>query len=222
MASSAPNYHKKMEQSLATLPKEPLPVLFLHACCAPCSSHVLQLLSPYFSIRLFFYNPNITDETEYRYRLAELHRLVHEMPLPNPVEIIEGRYVPASFLSHAEGLETEPERGSRCRKCIAHRLEETFAAAVQNGADFVCTTLSISPHKDATFINEAGLALAQRFGIPWLPSDFKKGAGYLHSIALSTEYHLYRQDYCGCIYSKEAAALRKAQNNAYSSCSKPL
>ena len=207
------NYQVKMEQTIKTLPKDRVPVLFLHACCAPCSSYVLETLSRYFSIRLFFYNPNIMPEKEYEYRLSEVRRLVSELPLHNPVEVINGEYEPERFLSLAKGLEDEPERGERCRKCIAHRLEETVKAAAEAGADFVTTTLSISPHKDAPFINEAGAELASKYGAVWLYSDFKKKGGYFRSIELSKEYGLYRQDFCGCVYSRVQREREKADHS---------
>lgn len=212
------NYQVKMEQTIKTLPKDRVPVLFLHACCAPCSSYVLETLSRYFSIRLFFYNPNIMPEKEYEYRLSEVRRLISELPLNNPVEVISGEYEPERFLSLAKGLEEEPERGERCRKCIAHRLEETVKAAKEYGADFVTTTLSISPHKDAPFINEAGAELAAKYGAVWLYSDFKKKGGYFRSIELSKEYDLYRQDFCGCVYSK---VQREREKEGHSCENKP-
>ncbi|MBQ8687367.1 MAG: epoxyqueuosine reductase QueH [Ruminococcus sp.] len=205
------NYQIKMEQIIKRLPSDRTPLLFLHACCAPCSSYVLEALSRYFSIRLFFYNPNIFPEEEYQYRLSELRRLISELPLPNPVEVVDGTYEPQRFLALAKGLEQEPERGERCRRCIAHRLEETFRTAAKEGADFVTTTLSISPHKDAPFINETGEKLSEQYGVPWLFSDFKKKGGYLRSIALSETHHLYRQDFCGCVYSR---AERERQKQA--------
>lgn len=182
-----------------------MPVLFLHACCAPCSSYVLEYLSRYFAITLFFYNPNIAPEEEYLHRKAELKRLVQEMPLGHPVKIVDGDYFPERFYGLAKGLEREPERGFRCQRCIRHRLEETFRAAaeLENTPDFVCTTLTISPHKDAPFINETGRVLAEQYGVPWLFSDFKKKGGYQRSIVLSREYDLYRQNFCGCVYSKQ-------------------
>lgn len=212
------NYQVKMEQTIKTLPKDRVPVLFLHACCAPCSSYVLETLSRYFSIRLFFYNPNIMPEKEYEYRLSEVRRLISELPLNNPVEVISGEYEPECFLRLAKGLEEEPERGERCRKCIAHRLEETVKAAKEYGADFVTTTLSISPHKDAPFINEAGAELAAKYGAVWLYSDFKKKGGYFRSIELSKEYDLYRQDFCGCVYSK---VQREREKEGHSCENKP-
>ncbi|MGN0592733.1 MAG: epoxyqueuosine reductase QueH [Ruminococcus sp.] len=203
------NYQVKMEQILGHLPPDRVPMLFLHACCAPCSSYVLETLSRFFSIRLFFYNPNIMPEEEYRYRLSELRRLIAQMPLQHPVSVMDGTYAPERFLALAKGYEQEPERGERCRKCIAHRLEETFRTAAREGADYVTTTLSISPHKDALFINETGAELAEQYGVPWLYSDFKKKGGYLRSIALSQEYALYRQDFCGCVYSRAAREQQK-------------
>lgn len=208
------NYQVKMEQLLGTLPKERVPVLFLHACCAPCSSFVLQTLSRYFSIRLFFYNPNISPREEYIHRLRELRRLISEMPLQNDVCVIDGEYNSDEFFDLAKGLENEPERGERCRKCIAMRLEETVKKAALEGADFVTTTLSISPHKDAAFINEKGAVLCEEYGVPWLYSDFKKKGGYLKSIELSREYSLYRQDFCGCVYSKAARMREKAAQSS--------
>lgn len=197
------NYQLETDRILAQLPEERVPVLFLHACCAPCSSYVLEYLSRYFAITLFFYNPNIAPEEEYFHRKAELKRLVQEMPLEHPVKIVDGDYFPERFYVLAKGLEHEPERGLRCQKCIAHRLEETFRAALGEMPDFVCTTLTISPHKDAPFINETGRTLAEQYGIPWLFSDFKKKSGYQRSIVLSREYDLYRQNFCGCVYSKQ-------------------
>lgn len=168
---------------------------------------MLEYLQQYFAIILFFYNPNIVPAPEYQHRKEELCRLVREMPLTHPVQVLDGDYVPEQFYALAKGLEQAPERGLRCQKCIAHRLEETFRAAVQQVVqpDFVCTTLSISPHKDAEFINRTGQQLAQQYGVPWLVSDFKKKGGYQRSIALSKEYALYRQNYCGCVFSKQNA-----------------
>ena len=152
------NYQLETDRILAQLPAERTPTLFLHACCAPCSSYVLEYLSRYFAITLFFYNPNISPEAEYLHRKAELCRLVQELPLGNPVTVVDGDYLPERFYALAKGLEQEPERGARCQKCIGHRLEEAFraAAALEISPDFVCTTLTISPHKDAVFINTRG------------------------------------------------------------------
>lgn len=207
------NYQLKMEQIISTLPKDRVPVLFLHVCCAPCSSYVLETLSRYFKIRLFFYNPNIFPQEEYLYRLSEVKRLISELPLQNPVEVIGGEYCPERFNELAKGLENEPERGERCRKCIGLRLAETIKKAAAESADFVTTTLSISPHKDAEFINERGVQLCKEYGAVWLYSDFKKKGGYLRSIALSKEYNLYRQDFCGCVYSKAVRMREKADQS---------
>lgn len=198
------NYQNKTDAILAGLPEDRVPTLFLHACCAPCSSYVLEYLNRYFAITLFFYNPNIAPEAEYLHRKAELKRLMQQLPLEHPVEVLDGDYEPERFFALAKGLEQEPERGMRCQKCIRHRLEETFRVASLRveKPDFVCTTLTISPHKDASFINTAGAELAQQYGVPWLFSDFKKKGGYQRSIVLSREYDLYRQSFCGCVYSK--------------------
>ncbi len=199
------NYQNKLDAILSALPHDRVPTLLLHACCAPCSSYVLEYLSRYFAITLYFYNPNIAPMSEYLYRKEELLRLAQTQPHDHPVCFIDGDYVPEQFYTLAKGYEHEPERGVRCQKCLYHRLEETFRAAkgLAQPPDFVCTTLSISPHKDAAFLNAAGETLAQQYGIPWLYSDFKKKGGYQRSIVLSREYDLYRQDYCGCVYSKE-------------------
>ena len=178
------------------------PSLLLHACCAPCSSHTLTVLDKYFRITLYFCNPNISPEEEYGFRLAELKRLVKEMGLGIPV--IEEEYDPAPFYELARGLEDLPERGERCRKCIAYRLRKAGAKAGELGFDMFTTTLTISPHKDCTFINECGAQVQEECGVPYLFSDFKKHDGYKHSIELSRQYNLYRQNYCGCVYSKKA------------------
>ncbi|MBQ8927675.1 MAG: epoxyqueuosine reductase QueH [Oscillospiraceae bacterium] len=194
------NYERDMQEILhaAATP----PHVLLHACCAPCSSAVLERLCSSARLTLYFYNPNILPEEEYRYRLAELRRLITEMPLPAPVELLEGPYEPERFLAFARELADAPERGERCRLCIRMRLENTTRAALALHADYFATTLTLSPHKDAPFINEAGFAIAAETGIPWLPSDFKKREGYKRSIELSRTYCLYRQDFCGCPFSK--------------------
>jgi len=195
------NYQREMEQILDAAANPPH--ILLHACCAPCSSAVLERLTEYANITLFFYNPNILPEEEYRFRLEELRRLLREMPLAGRVELLEGAYEPQRFLAFAKALAQEPERGERCRQCIRLRLEMAAKAALEVGADYFATTLTVSPHKDAQYINAAGFAAAQAYGIPWLPSDFKKKEGYKRSIQLSQEYHLYRQNYCGCPFSKQ-------------------
>ena len=198
------NYQREME---AILHASAAPAhILLHACCAPCSSACLERLAPDASITLFFYNPNILPEAEYRYRLEELRRLVNEMPLPAPVPVIEGAYEPERFLAFAQEMADEPERGARCRKCIRLRLEEAARAARAAGADYFATTLTLSPHKDAVFINECGEELATLYDVAWLPTDFKKKEGYKRSIQLSAEYALYRQNFCGCPFSRREDA----------------
>ncbi|MDE6707307.1 MAG: epoxyqueuosine reductase QueH [Oscillospiraceae bacterium] len=193
------NYDLEMQEILAIKKSSVL----LHACCAPCSSAVLERISSQADLTIYFYNPNIIPETEYNYRLQELKRLVREMPSAQGIEILEGNYEPEKFLAFAEALANEPERGKRCQKCIALRLEETAKLADNLGADYFATTLTLSPHKDAFFINTAGFAIAENFHVNWLPSDFKKKEGYKRSILLSHEYCLYRQDFCGCPFSKK-------------------
>lgn len=183
--------------------------ILLHVCCAPCSSHVLQLLEEEYNITVFFYNPNITAEEEYIKRIEELKRFVDVAPFTKDVIIEEGTYDPDEFFAMSEGLENEPERGSRCYKCYEMRMRETALYAKEKGYDIFTTTLSISPHKNAAWLNEIGQRLSEEIGVEYLYSDFKKKDGYSNSIRLSKEYGLYRQDYCGCIYSKRQAEERK-------------
>lgn len=195
------NYGKILDEKLSELQKSNRkPSLLLHACCAPCSSHTLMFIEKYFNITLYFCNPNISPESEFKYRLDELKRFVHETDINVP--IIEEKYDPEIFYKLSKGLETLPERGERCQKCIAHRLEMTAQKALQLNFDYFTTTLTISPHKDCTFINECGAEISHKYNVEYLYSDFKKHDGYKHSIELSRQYNLYRQNYCGCIYSK--------------------
>lgn len=196
------NYGLLLDSKLSDLGKSgERPSLLLHACCAPCSSHTLTVLEKYFSVTLYFCNPNIAPEEEFAFRFAELKRLVREMGLDIPV--IEEKYDPAPFYELAKGLEDLPERGERCRRCIAYRLRKAGAKARELGCDMFTTTLTISPHKDCTFINECGAQIQDECGVPYLFSDFKKHDGYKHSIELSRQYNLYRQNYCGCVFSKK-------------------
>ncbi len=197
------NYQLKMEEILEEN-KDKIPTLLLHSCCAPCSSYVLEYLTNHFDITILFYNPNISSREEYDKRLNELKRLVSEIPHINKIEIVEGRYEPKEFLQIANGLEDAPERGERCFKCYRLRLEEAAKYAKLNGFDYFTTTLSISPHKDAQKLNEIGSELEKEYSINYLYADFKKRNGYKRSIELSKQYDLYRQDFCGCIYSKIA------------------
>ena len=196
------NYQIKLNRMLGGLEGK-VPSLLLHACCAPCSSYVLEYLSNYFHITLFYYNPNIHPEEEYQKRIAEVKRLVAALPVKYEVKFQEGKYDTASFFAMAKGHEKEPEGGERCFACFTLRLKEAAKIAKAGGFDYFTTTLSISPHKDAQKLNEIGGALAEEYGVSYLYSDFKKKNGYHRSIELSREYGLYRQDYCGCIFSKE-------------------
>ncbi|MBQ6034999.1 MAG: epoxyqueuosine reductase QueH [Ruminococcus sp.] len=196
------NYGLLLDKKIAELEKSgERPSLLLHACCAPCSSHTLTELYKYFRITLYFCNPNIAPEEEYVFRLHELKRLVREMGLDIP--IIEEDYDSAPFYELAKGLEDLPERGERCKKCIGYRLRKAGEKAKELGCDFFTTTLTISPHKDCAFINEFGGRLQDEVGVAYLFSDFKKHEGYKHSIELSRQYNLYRQNYCGCVFSKK-------------------
>lgn len=177
--------------------------LFLHCCCAPCSSYVLEYLNPYFDITLFFFNPNITEKNEYEKRKQELKRYVSEVPFGAKVQWRDADYCPESFWKISKGLEQEPERGARCEKCFRLRLSETARRAKEENCDYFCTTLSISPHKNADLLMSIGEQLAETYDVSYLPSDFKKKGGYKRSIELSGEHHLYRQDYCGCVFSKK-------------------
>lgn len=197
-----PNYQKMLDALLADLTRQGrVPTLLLQACCAPCSSYVLEYLSAHFQITVFFYNPNISPEAEYRARLDEQRRLIREMPTKHPVALLEGDYAPADFFDCARGMETLPEGGERCFACYRLRLEETARRAAAGGFDYFASTLSLSPYKNAQKLNEIGFALEKQYPVCWLPNDFKKKNGYRRSIELSHQYGLYRQDYCGCVYS---------------------
>lgn len=239
------NYQKELDKIICGLDagKKSAPTLFLHSCCAPCSSYVLEYLRKYFRITVFYYNPNITEDGEYRKRVAEQKRLIaaynkkltkevnsngcegrltgaaethgfgrqincknvvderEEVAIGYPIEVIEGDYEPERFYEIAKGLEQCPEGGERCFACYELRLRETAKRAHAESYDYFTTTLSISPLKNAAKLNEIGERLAQEYDVVWLPSDFKKRDGYKRSIELSREYDLYRQDYCGCVYS---------------------
>lgn len=178
------------------------PSLLLHSCCAPCSSYCLSYLSEYFSITLLYYNPNIYPEEEYFKRVAEQKRLISEMKFKNPVSFIEGRFDPQEFYSAVKGLEKCKEGSERCFKCYELRLREAAEYAKKGSFDYFTTTLSISPLKNAAKINEIGEKIAVEYGVKHLPSDFKKKEGYKKSTLLSKEYGLYRQNYCGCVFSQ--------------------
>lgn len=197
------NYQKKLEEIISKM--DGRKTLLLHGCCAPCSSYVLEYLTEYFDITLLYYNPNISPESEYNKRIDEVKRLISEMPLKSQVKLIEGEYKPEDFFDIAKGLEHLPEGGERCFKCYRLRLEEAAKAAKEGDYDYFSTTLSISPHKNAEKLNEIGRELEEKYGVKYLYADFKKREGYKRSIELSRIYGLYRQNYCGCIYSKQQA-----------------
>lgn len=197
------NYQKLLEKLLLQLDEhQPPKRLLLHSCCAPCSSYCLEYLSQYFSVTIFYYNPNIAPEEEYRTRVEEQKRLIEQLPAKYPVSFIEGKYDPERFYEIAKGLEKVPEGGERCYKCYRLRLEEAAIEAKKGGYDYFATTLTISPLKNAQKLNEIGQELGEKYGVAHLPSDFKKKNGYKRSIELSHEYGLYRQNYCGCVFSK--------------------
>ncbi len=194
---------------MTKLPEQKKMKMLLHVCCAPCSSHVLQLLEDEYDITVFFYNPNITEEEEYKKRILELKTFLTKADFAKEVKMVEGDYEPQRFFDISVGLENEPERGSRCYKCYELRMRKSAEYAKKYGFDVFTTTLSISPHKNAAWLNDIGKMLSDELGINYLYSDFKKKNGYANSIELSKIYNLYRQDYCGCIYSKNEAKMRK-------------
>lgn len=207
------NYQKELEKFLNQIreraqikgEEEIPPRLFLHSCCAPCSSYCLEYLCPYFAITVFYYNPNISELEEYSRRVEEQKRLIAAYNAEGrgyPIRIIEGDYRPEVFFEAARGYEQRPEGGERCGRCFELRLRETARLASGGGYDYFATTLTISPLKNAHKINEIGQRLSEEYRIPWLPSDFKKRDGYKRSVELSAQYHLYRQNYCGCVFSK--------------------
>lgn len=197
------NYQRKLEEIIVKEQKAgKIPSLLLHSCCAPCSSYVLEYLSEYFSITVLYYNPNISPEKEYEARVAEQKRFIEEFPAKHPVSFLAGEYVPEQFYSAVKGLERCPEGGDRCTVCYEMRLREAAEAALRGGFDYFTTTLSISPLKNAEKLNTIGKALSEEYGVSYLYSDFKKKNGYKRSVELSAEYQLYRQNYCGCVFSK--------------------
>lgn len=196
-------YQKELDKLIVENGKNGVvPSLLLHSCCAPCSSYCLSYLSEFFRITLLYYNPNIYPEEEYFKRVKEQKRLIEEMEFKNPVSFLEGSFRPEDFYSAVKGLEDCREGGERCFKCYELRLREAAEYAKRGSFDYFTTTLSISPLKNAAKINEIGEALAEKYGVKHLPSDFKKKDGYKKSTLLSKEYGLYRQDYCGCIFSR--------------------
>lgn len=205
------NYQKELDKTLEQLDKEAkVPTLLLHSCCAPCSSYVLEYLSQYFQITVFYYNPNIYPESEYTKRILEQQTLIGQMKSKNPISFMAGAYDKERFYAMAEGMETLKEGGARCMKCYELRLREAAEVAKKGNFDYFTTTLSISPMKNAVKLNEIGMRLAEEYQVAYLLSDFKKKNGYKRSIELSKEYGLYRQDYCGCEFSKREREQQKA------------
>lgn len=206
------NYQLELEKIIDQIKNQPtVPTLLLHSCCAPCSSYVLEYLSQYFEITIFYFNPNITEKEEYQKRVEEQKRLIQALKTSHPIHFVEGDYNPEIFFSLSKGLEQEEEGGSRCIKCYYTRLEETARYALSHQFDYFTTTLTVSPYKKSEKLNAIGFYLEQKYKISYLYSDFKKRNGYKRSIELSKIYQLYRQDYCGCIYSKQAMEKKKVK-----------
>ena len=200
------NYQKELDRLIEQYQKEGrTPSVLLHVCCAPCSSYCLEYLSEYFDITVYYYNPNITKPEEYAYRLSEEKRYIAlRTDFRHPVGMTESEYDPKVFFEAVRGLEKEPEGGARCEQCFRLRLEASAKKATELGVDCFTTTLTISPLKNAALLNEIGEEMGERYGVMWLPSDFKKKEGYKRSIVLSHEYDLYRQNYCGCVFSRNS------------------
>ncbi len=196
------NFQKEMDRLIEKNQREGVvPTLFLHSCCAPCSSYVLEYLSQYFKITVYYYNPNIYPPEEYEERTMEVERLIRELPAEHPISFAAGEYRPELFYEAVKGHETDPEGGERCGICFALRLEEAARLAKEGNFDYFTTTLTISPLKDAARLNQIGEEMGAKYGVAYLNSDFKKKNGYKRSTELSKEYALYRQDYCGCVFS---------------------
>ena len=203
LGDSMINYDKELEKIINNLDGK-VPRILLHSCCAPCSSYVISYLSNYFDISIFYYNPNISPREEYLKRKNEQIRLINTIKTKNKLDIIDCDYENDIYEDKIKGLENEPERGKRCTVCFNLRLDRTARMANELGYDYFATTLTVSPYKNSKLINEIGLELENKYDIKYLVSDFKKKDGYKKSIELSKEYNLYRQDFCGCKYSKRA------------------
>ncbi len=197
------NYQKELDRVIERHQAAgEVPRLLLHVCCAPCSSYCLEYLSNYFDITVYYYNPNISKKEEYEYRLSEEKRFISLKEFKYPVKLTESDYRPEDFFAAVKGLEKEPEGGLRCKECFRLRLEASAQKAKEQGFDYFTTTLTISPLKNAALLNEIGAGMGEKYGVSWLYSDFKKKEGYKRSIELSREFDLYRQNYCGCVFSR--------------------
>ncbi|MCR4610499.1 MAG: epoxyqueuosine reductase QueH [Lachnospiraceae bacterium] len=199
------NYQLELDNIIKNLDASCVPTLLIHSCCAPCSSYVLEYLSDYFKITVYYYNPNIYPADEFLFRMQEQKRFIEEFtannPDKNPIDLIESDHLSERFYEAVRGLENEPEGGKRCEKCFRLRLGESAKLAAEKGFDYFTTTLSISPHKNAQLLNELGEEIGSKAGVKYLYSDFKKRGGFVRSAEISKEYNMYRQDYCGCVYS---------------------
>lgn len=207
------NFQLELDKIISSVSPDNPPKLLLHSCCAPCSSYVLEYLSGYFSITVFYYNPNIYPKEEFFKRIEEQKRLISEMPLKNPVGFRDIGFCSERFYEAVKGLEGIPEGGERCFACYRLRLEETARLAAEEGFDFFTTTLSISPHKNAAKLNEIGEELEKIYGVKHLTSDFKKRNGFKRSTELSAQYGMYRQNYCGCVFSKRESEQRRKNDS---------
>lgn len=204
------NYQNELDKIIANLPQNSdKKRLLIHSCCAPCSSYVLEYLSQYFSITVLYFNPNITDRAEYNLRCAEQERFCNIFPTQNKINFVAGEYKPLDFFEATKDLQDEPEGGARCVECFKLRLEHTAQIAKAQNFDYFTTTLTISPLKNSQVINRIGADLQEKYGVNYLFSDFKKREGYKRSIQLSAEYGLYRQNYCGCVFSKREFEARE-------------
>lgn len=202
MGNQKINYQKLCEEEISKASAgERVPSVLLHSCCAPCSSYCIEYLSQYFRVTVFYYNPNIYPDSEYYHRVKEQQEFINRFPAKYPVGFIEGDFDTQEFYKAAKGLEQEPERGARCTECFKLRLGRTAEVASEKRFDYFTSTLTISPMKDAALLNRIGSEMGEVHGVKWLPSDFKKKNGYLRSCELSREYGIYRQDYCGCVFS---------------------
>lgn len=204
MKNCSCNYQKLLDQTIASVTAaQKVPRLFLHSCCGPCSSYVLEYLSEYFQITVFYYNPNISPEEEYRKRVEEQKEFIRRFRAKYPISFVEGECDFGAYYAAVRGLEREPEGGKRCEACFELRLRKTARMAKEAKADYFATTLTISPMKNAELLNRIGQRLGEEYGVAWLFSDFKKKGGYQRSVELSREFGMYRQDYCGCVFSRE-------------------